>query len=81
MSEEDQWGISADEANCEEEIDPETLRIEVYYPGSGVRVTHLPTRSVAEARKEDASQVENRDAALAELREVLCRRRRRPASS
>jgi protein subunit release factor A len=70
----------------EGELDPEVFRIELWsleggflltdLP-SGVRLTHLPGGLVAESFSSE-SQVENRDAALEQLRELLRERGQEP---
>ena len=70
----------------EGKLDPEIFRVEVWLPDgrvsltdlpSGVRITHRPSGLVAEATTNE-SQVENRDAALQQLRESLRERGEEP---
>jgi hypothetical protein len=66
------------EEQYEGKLDPEVFRIEVQFTSAGVRLTHLPTGLVAESFQSETSQVENRDAALDELREMLRQRGQDP---
>jgi hypothetical protein len=59
-------------------LDPNVFRIEGRYPGSWVRLTHLPTGLVADSRDSEATQVQNRDTALDKLREMLRERGQEP---
>jgi hypothetical protein len=63
----------------EGKLDPEVFEIRLTPPpGMGVQLTHLPTGLVARSWVSKTSQIENRDAALAQLREMLRERGQEP---